>query len=398
MLKASNEFIRTYIKVFLGTAPPAELRRQWQECDQEAVTGEIIKQGLAGLVYHHINTCSEGKLPQLEEGLKPAAQMVALQTALYEREGLKITSRLEAEHIPYLVLKGFSLVEGLYINSALRPVSDLDIYIIRSDYAQVRDVLQGLGYQAQMRADFPGTYQEFIEIGESAFTEMHYIRSLGQFHINLDIHWGMDGLWEGSPLKELFPIERYPWMSSLRRTRVGEWEFNALGWEMQFLHIVSHFALHHQFQGVKWFLDIGLMLRALGPELDWDFIRRMAGTADFRKAIGVTLRMVEDEAGIKAEQVPPWQSFWNGKALPGEYAFYRRRLFGAASKRGKYLAFSLLPVKLRDKTRVLGYYLLDSAALPQWRIGDPPAARRWWQPFYMVYRVGQELISSKSRD
>ncbi len=399
MPKASNnEFIRTFLKVLFGSLPLAELQRQWLECDQEAVAQDITKHGLAGLVYHQIRSRPEWNLsPHLAMALKQPAQMIALQTALYEREGIKITSRLEAEQIPYLVLKGFSLVEGLYPNSALRPISDLDIYIRRSDYARVRDILRGLGYQAQMTADFRGSLQDYQQIAETYCSEMQYSRNLGQFKINLDIHWGIDGLWEGSPLKALFPIEAYPWMSYTRRTRAGDWDFNALGWEMQFLHIVSHFALHHQFQGVKWFLDICLMLKTLGLELDWDLIRQMAGTPDFRKAIAVVLRMVEDETGLKPEGVPPWQSFWNGKAIPGEYAFYRRRLFSPVSKRGQYMAYMLLPLKHRDKGRVLGYYLFDPRAVPHWRVGSSQPGRRWWQPLYLLYRAGQEMAGRQKK-
>ena len=138
---------------------------------------------------------------------------------------------------------------------------------------------------------------------------MHFVKSLGKININVDIHWGIDGLWEGSPLKALFPVEEYPWMQYQRRARVGLWNFSVLSWEMQFLHIASHFALHHQFQGVKWLLDICLMLEKVGAELDWDFIWQTAGTADNRKVIAVILRMVEDETGLKAEGVPPWQFF-----------------------------------------------------------------------------------------
>jgi len=224
---------------------------------------------------------------------------------------------------------------------------------------------------------------------------MHFVKSLGKININVDIHWGIDGLWEGSPLKALFPVEEYPWMQYQRRARVGLWNFSVLSWEMQFLHIASHFALHHQFQGVKWLLDICLMLEKVGAELDWDFIWQTAGTADNRKVIAVILRMVEDETGLKAEGVPPWQFFWSGKALPGEYSFYRRRLLNQSSKKGQYLAYIMLPLKMRDKCRVLGYYLFNPEAVSHWRNEEFKLAWRWWQPFYLLYRAGEEFINQR---
>lgn len=396
---AAAEFIRTFLRVIFCHAEPAELQRKWLHSDKDVVIDGIVRHSLAGFVYHELRNRPEWELSaELEQGLKPAAQLIAVHSAVYEREGLKITTLLEEQDIPYLVLKGFSLVERLYAHSGIRLVSDLDIYINWADYAQVQDVLSRQGYQAQISPDFRGTLAEYQFIAESFCSEMQYSRSLGKFKLSLDIHWGMDGLWEGSPLKTLFPIEDYPWMCYIRRARAGDWEFHALSWEMQFLQIVSHFALHHQFQGVKWFVDICLFIKNLGAELDWEFIHKMAMTADNRKTIAVILRMAEDEIGLRVEGVPPWQSFWNGRALPGEYAFYRRRLFSPASKEGQYLAYMLLPLKLRDKFRVMGYYLFDSGAVPHWRAGGNKSGWRWWQPFYLLYRAGEGLLSRRQPD
>lgn len=396
---AAADFIRTFLRVIFCHAEPAELQQIWLQSDKGVVVDGIIKHSLAGFVYHELRNHPEWEpFEELEQALKPAAQLVAVHSAVYEREGITITALLEEQDISYLILKGFSLVECLYAHSGIRLVSDLDIFINRADYARVQDILSKQGYQAQISAGFRGTQSEYQLIAESYCTEMQYSKSLGKFKINLDIHWGMDGLWEGSPLKTLFPIEDYPWMCYSRRARAGNWEFNALSWEMQFLQIVSHFALHHQFQGVKWFVDICLLLKKMGVELDWEFIREMARTADNRKTIAVILRMVEDEIGLRVEGVPPWQYFWNGKALPGEYAFYRRRLFSPASKEGQYLAYMLLPLKLCDKCRVLGYYLFDPGAIPHWRTNVHKPGWRWWQPFYLLYRAGEEILSRRQPD
>jgi len=70
---------------------------------------------LAGFFYHQLRAHPEWGLPvELRHGLKAAAQVIALQNAVYEREGRKITTAFEEHSIPYLILKGFSLVDQLY--------------------------------------------------------------------------------------------------------------------------------------------------------------------------------------------------------------------------------------------------------------------------------------------
>ena len=391
--KAADKFIITFLRVCFQSSDPVEISRQWHAADQKDVVNGIISNGLAGFFHHKLRTHPEWDLPaELAQGLKTAAQVIALQNAVYEREGMKITAALEHHGIPYLILKGFSLTERLYDSSGIRPVSDLDIYISRSDYARVGEILARSGYQAGMTADFRGSLEEYQAIAEAYCSEMQYAKTLGKMSINLDIHWGMDGLWEGSPLKALFPVEECPWMQYTRRVQIDDWAFNALSWEMQFLQIAGHFALHHQYQGIKWFLDLCLLLDKVGAELDWDFIYRMAGSADSRKTIAVILRLMSDELTLLPQGVPPWQTFWDGKGLPGEYSFYRRRLFSRAGKKGQYLAYIMLPLKLRDKSRVLGYYLFNPGAVSHWRSEGPIPAWRWWQPFYILYRAGEEFI------
>ena len=58
----------------------------------------------------------------------------------------------ERHSIPYLILKGFSLVDQIYEDSGIRPVSDIDIYIYPSDYARVHEILVKAGYRSPATA------------------------------------------------------------------------------------------------------------------------------------------------------------------------------------------------------------------------------------------------------
>lgn len=363
----------------------------------EDLSDRIIFHGVAGFLYHALKseriTCPNAA--GLMEKIKPAAQSIILNNALYEREGKTLTAALERLGISYAMLKGFSLMDDLYGHTGIRPISDLDILVPREQYVMIKQHLLENGYSCQMEADFRGSLEEYETISEEYCTEMQYRKGIGQFQVNLDIHWGVDGLWEGSPLKRLFPIESFPWMKGLETVDTSQWQMAALNRNMQFLHIVSHFALHHQYQGLKWFLDIGLFLEKLGDTLNWACIHETAGTPDTRKMIGIVLRMIGDEFGLCNPGIPHWKDFWSGKALPGEYDFYRKRLLSHSSKNAQYMAYIMLPLRYQDKAKVAGYFLFNPDAISHWRGDETKARRSVWQPVYLVYRAGEAALKKR---
>ena len=318
-----------------------------------------------------------------------------INNALLEQElGFIIVGLKELNVCPVL-LKGLAL-HRIYDNILARPSSDIDLFIDRADYKAVRDYLLKNGFDYGVFKGFRGTREQFIELHENYFTEMHFLKELGSTAINIDLHWEMDGIYDGSPLEELFPIDKYSWHPY---TLLDQWDglsFNTLSPEMQFIHLAAHFAIHHQFQGAKWFLDLVLYIDRRGGELDWEFIDSVVREPDCRKIIGVTLRLIENLLISLPMEVPRWQHFWNGRGLPGEFSFYKKRIFADPSKTGQYLGNVLLPLKIRDKLKVLVYYLFNKEAISLWRTDtESGKVPNFMQPFYIIYRVYQDNKNKK---
>ena len=318
-----------------------------------------------------------------------------INNALLEQELGLILVGLKELNISPVLLKGIAL-HHLYDNILSRPSSDIDIFITRTEYEIVRDYLLKNGFNYGIARDFRGTREQYIELQENHSTEISFQKSLGSTSVNIDLHWELDGIYDGSPLEELFPIDKYPWHQYTQTDSWGELSFMTLRPELQFIHLAAHFALHHQFQGVKWFLDLALFIKCMGKELDWQFIDSIVREPDCRKIIGVTMRLIENLLISLPTGVPRWQHFWNGRGLPGEFRFYKVRLYAQSSKTGQYLGNVLLPLKIKDKLKVLAYYLFNKEAISLWRTDNESGKLpNFMQPFYIISRVYQDNKNKK---
>lgn len=396
MLKWSDEdrFIYEFIKCLFGSGDADFLHRLLSRCDSGQIADRAARLEMGALFYDAVKS---GKAPlELPPGVlkkwRLEANRNALLNMIYEEEGGKIARELGELGISCVLLKGLAFMEQVYGNKWVRSVGDLDILISREEYPLVRDYLLNNDFVFFNSEIFRGTGQEYIEVCESFSNEMSFVRRKEDYSFYLDVHWDVGGLRDGSPLKQLYPLHSFPWLENLETFQFGGANAVRLSLEMQFIHLVCHFALNHQFRGVKWFLDLVQFIERFGEQMDWRSIHGIITDANVKKFFGITLKLVSEitgEAGFAAENS---KAFAAGKMMPAEYNFYKSHLFSRRSHTGTYLCHVMMPCRLRDKLKVLSYLLFDNTALPHWRTsgkkGLPPAL----QPIYLVYRVAEEGI------
>lgn len=397
MLKWSDAdlFIYEFIKCLFGSGDTDYLYGLLSRCDWGQIAHRAAQLEVCAFFY---DQAKSGKAPlelppQVLKKWKFEANRNALLNMMYEEEGGKIVRELSERGIACVLLKGLACMEQVYGNKWVRPVGDLDILISRKDYPLVRDHLLNNGFVFSDSEIFRGSGQEYIEVCESFSNEMSFVNKKEDFTFYLDVHWDVAGLREGSRIKQLYPLHSYPWLENLETFQFGGANAVRLSLEMQFIHLVCHFALNHQFRGLKWFVDLVQFIERFGEQMDWRSIQGIVTDANVKKFFGITLKLVSEitgEAGFAAEKS---KSFAAGKTIQAEYNFYKNHLFSRRSHTGTYLCHVMMPCRLRDKLKVLSYLLFDNTALPHWRTsgkkGLPPAL----QPFYLVYRVAEEGLA-----
>lgn len=394
MLRWSNEdlFIYEMIKCLFGGGDTELLHKLLAGRGWGSIADRAAQLEMGAFFYDAVKS---GKAPlelppEVLKRWKYEANRNALLNMMYEEEGGKIVRELNERGIVCVLLKGLAFMEQVYGNKWVRPVGDLDILISREEYPLVRDHLLNNEFVFCNSDIFRGTGQEYVEVCESFANEMSFVRHTENFTFHLDVHWDVGGLREGSHIKQLYPLHSYPWREGLEPFQFGGASAVRLSLEMQFIHLVCHFALNHQFRGVKWFVDLVQFIERFGEQMDWRWINGIVTDANVKKVFGITLKLVSGVTGGAGCAAEKSEVFMAGNTMTAEYNFYRRHLFSSRSHTGTYLCHVLMPCRLKDKLKVLSYLLFDNTALPHWRIsgkkGLPPAL----QPFYLVYRAAEE--------
>jgi len=204
-------------------------------------------------------------LATLHRNLQLAAELKTARRALSEAG------------VPVILLKGAHLMDAVYRNPALRPMSDLDLLIRPEDAARACHALAAAGFHADPRkAAFTGRIDREIRLDKSGVHDLHI-----ELHTDLNRptrhHWfPMDALWE----------------RSIAYVLDGE-PARALSAEDNAVFLAAH-AVPHAFGQLIWLRDIAGLMAA---GLDGDELARAASEAHARRAVQAALALAASHLG-----------------------------------------------------------------------------------------------------
>lgn len=377
-----DSFILEFIKTYYGNGNLTRLKHLWSISDMSRLTDRLNELQVISFFFAAISSAVVllEIPPETLKEWQMLTQKIALRNMLIESEGSKILKRLSEQGVRCTLLKGFSHMEKLYGNTWVRPVSDLDILISQNDFPFVKDYLLTDGFTI-FQSD---TTRKWDQVNGKLFTEQHFFKNFGVCTLNLDFHW--DGV--PASIEPQYDLECYSWTENTERVRFGDIEVDCLNSEMQMIHCVDHLALHHSFyNGLKWFLDLCQFVVKLGGQLDWTFIRSVVTKPNSRKAFGITLRLIHEVVGDAGPAAGNWRDFWPGRGLPGEYFLYRQQLLSGHPKTFSCLYQLLLPVKIKDKFKILSVLLFNGNTFSF--LGRQ---RPFLRPLYILYKGVEELL------
>ncbi|MCJ7596537.1 MAG: nucleotidyltransferase family protein, partial [Desulfobacterales bacterium] len=118
-----------------------------------------LKEGLAGLLYKRL--LESGLLENLDPSHQQKLQSIyyqGLAVNLNLMHDLKEVLRLLGqEKIRVVLLQGIHLLLQVYEDAGLRPMTDIDLWVLERDYPAVTDTLQGQGYEPDLL--YPTTFR-----------------------------------------------------------------------------------------------------------------------------------------------------------------------------------------------------------------------------------------------
>jgi hypothetical protein len=149
--------------------------------DAGAFTDAVRYHGLAGYAVEAIG-CGRLVLARGEaRRLADAQARRLLHAALLRRELGAAVTALGAIGVAPLLVKGPAVANRYYRDPALRTFADLDLLVPRQRLADGVAALADVGYSVagEYRPDYP----------DSLYHDVHLERSVGNHHVDLDLHW-----------------------------------------------------------------------------------------------------------------------------------------------------------------------------------------------------------------
>ena len=134
--------------------------RQMAKVGPGRFVDQAICQGMAGLLYHRLlNAGVPHGIPRAETArLRRIYLATAAGNVSRMRDLAEILIRSNEAEIPVVILKGMSLLESVYADPGLRPMEDMDLWVIPDQLDRLSELLYDLDYQSD--PIYPGTFKK----------------------------------------------------------------------------------------------------------------------------------------------------------------------------------------------------------------------------------------------
>ncbi len=128
--------------------------------DMDRLIDAAMKEGLAGLFYK--NFLKSGVLETLadnqQEKLRSHYYLTVRFNLKLMRNFKEIVNRLSQYQVDVVLLQGMDLLQQIYDDVGLRPLTDIDLWVLEKNCPVLKNILAGLGYRGDPR--YPLTFRK----------------------------------------------------------------------------------------------------------------------------------------------------------------------------------------------------------------------------------------------
>lgn len=276
--------------------------------------------------------------------------------------------KLFREHgVPVAIFKGALLAQMAYGEMFLRQAGDIDMLIHRRDFAQVRLLLESLGYEMTPRLT---TAQMTSHL--SNHCEIQFMRD--EWFTVVDLHWDL------APRSFVFGLKADEVMSRLQSVSLAGTVVQTFSAEDLLLYQAMHGA-KHLWRRLEWISSLAESVRAM-PDVDWDTLANRAANARATRMLALGLRLVEQFSDVP---VPVVASIDQDAAMQRMATGIRAQIFNSLGYADS-TETNLYNLRIMDRKRDVLVSALRSIfvpTLPDWQALALPSSLH---PLYYAYR------------
>jgi hypothetical protein len=311
----------------------------------------------------------------IEQVLQRVYYQIAVDNTIRSRDLEPILERVSAAGVPVLLVKGAALVETLYRNLAPRPANDMDLVVPARHLPICQEILAELDYAPFDIELAPGS--------DLAYRSAQAFVSSEPSLIPVGLHWHL--------LDVPYYLRRAPmawfWENTIKAEIAGQ-PVRILNAEANLLYLSAHLALHHRLHGLRWFLDLALLLHQHQETLDWDKVIASAQAFELLQAVQATLdRLADYWPSLPLDG--PKEQLHQLKPTP-----FERRLFRllTAEPRTPFLDFYTDILSLPDRRARIRFVLFNIFPQPAYMTHRYGAQQAWQLPYWYLYRLGEGAV------
>lgn len=252
-----------------------------KDIDLKEFIDRATEHSISGLLYSSIDWDFQSeKDEELIKNWKLSTFYTGVHQIRHISQVEKIIKKFNEENIRVIVLKGL-VIREFYKNPELRTMCDADILVHEEDLDKARKVLTSLDYSESEEYDEHGAHIVFEH----------------KNHLAVEVHWTLinDDYFNGS--KE---FEKSIWDNAIK-VKIGNTEALSLGWDDLALHLCIHMAVHivHRGFGVRQLVDLVILLKNKGDEINWNEFHRKAIECKVNKFVIIIFNVCKELFGME---------------------------------------------------------------------------------------------------
>jgi len=258
---------------------------QWDELGRCA-----CEQWVAALFYQRLGQHGLDKIAPaaLLAQIQQQVQQNAVRNLSLYHDLSQLVTRLHAQQIPVILLKGAYLAAAVYEQITLRQMVDIDILVPLATLEDAVAIVTGLGYRPLEPID---------NLQACLRHHNHLPRFVKAGGTSIEIHWTI------TQPNQTYTIPMDALWARAQSVTVAGVEVACLCPEDLLLHVCLHATYHHQLaQGIRFLCDIDAISERFAARFDWAQFEQRAQQWGWGAGVYLALQLAVD---LLAVRVPP---------------------------------------------------------------------------------------------
>jgi hypothetical protein len=238
-----------------------ELASKKQSVDWEYIYRESISNRILPIIFKNIKSLKTDSVPdRIFDKFQSTYKEIAKFNFARSTQLIQLVNQIQKNNIPVIAYKGMALAKFAYGDTTLRQFGDIDLFIRKKDFAEVKDLLVGIGCVPAW---------ELTKKQESAVLKNYYEFPFlfGETDTLIELHWAF---------VESFFYFDYEFDEIWNRTskiKLYGTKITTLSPEDYMVVLCAH-GCKHYWKRLSWICDVGNLIE--NKKLDWPTIISLA--------------------------------------------------------------------------------------------------------------------------